>query len=189
MYTLINNIKKVLGLLATAVCFIMTVALTSCEKVSPTGVLIAGTGVEDRVLMSNQYFKNYVGDMNLFAAEGDEYTFLVGADSHVTTDCGRMEEMFQIGLDGNDLFYAHLGDIADTKAEYYINLDQCIRSAKLNYAEKKYEKIEIRDPDDSTEVLDVMYVDTLRDLVYSGVDDIIFPFFPVVGNHDITHNG
>jgi len=189
MYTLINNIKKVLGLLATAVCFIMTVVLTSCEKVSPTGVLIAGTGVEDRVLMSNQYFKNYMGDMEIFAAEGDEYTFLVGADSHVTTDCGRMEEMFQIGLDGNDLLYAHLGDIADTKAEYYINLDQCIHSAKLNYAEKKYEKIEIRDPNDSTEVLEVMYVDTLRDLVYSEVDDIKFPFFPVVGNHDITHNG
>ena len=119
--------------------------LVSCEKVSPIGVLVAGTGVEDRVKMSSQYFKEYMADLRSLPARGEEYTFLVGADSHVTTDLGRIDEMFQIGLDNDDLLYAHLGDIADTKAEYYINLSKSIEKAKMAYAEKYYDFVEIED--------------------------------------------
>ena len=31
--------------------------LTACEKVSPIGVLVSGTGVEDRVKMSHLYYQ------------------------------------------------------------------------------------------------------------------------------------
>ena len=107
-------------------CCALAAVLTSCEKVSPIGILVSGTGVEDRVKMSNIYYKEHKGDLDNYilfdVGDGDEYTFLVGSDSHMTDDPGRMDEMFKIGIDNNDLLYAHLGDIADTKAEYYINL-------------------------------------------------------------------
>ena len=101
--------------------------LSACDKVSPIGVLVSGTGVEDRVKMSNAYYQGHKGEGSMLSGyEGDEYTFLVGADSHLTTDDGRMREMLQIALDNNDLLMAHLGDIADTKAEYYIILEDLI---------------------------------------------------------------
>ena len=159
---------------------------TACEKVSPQGVLMGNTGVEDRVKMSELYYKEYLQDAanNIIVDRFDDspkgYSFLVGSDSHVTTDPGRMDEMFKIGLDEDDLLYCHLGDIADTKAEYYITLDKSIKRAKENYVDKYYYYNELgrysikNDP---------------YDIYGSRYEDIKFPFFPVVGNHDLTHNG
>ena len=166
-------------LIAALVAVAMT--QTSCEKVSPQGVLMAGTGVEDRVEMSELYYKEYLCDPSNDIVLGDEgYTFLVGGDSHLTTDPGRMDEMFAIGLENNDLMYCHLGDIADTKAEYYIRLDSLIQEAKMRYVNKYYTRNDLGrwqrkdDPDDK---------------IGYEYDVIKFPFYPVVGNHDLTHNG
>jgi hypothetical protein len=165
---------------------------SACDKVSPIGVLVSGTGVEDRVKMSYQYYMEHKGELKVQDASGmDEYTFLVGADSHLTTDDGRMREMLQIGLDNNDLLYAHLGDIADTKAEYYITLEELIDEYRWKYAKKHYEENFWGDPEIPFQVDDpsrYTYIDTLTNDAY-GVDDIPYPFYPVVGNHDITHNG
>ena len=69
----------------------VSVTQTSCEKVSPQGVLMAGTAVEDRVKMSYEYYQqnNFEEklDYDLMDME-DGYSFLVGGDSHVTTDPG-----------------------------------------------------------------------------------------------------
>ena len=164
---------------------VATLTMASCEKVSPIGVLVSGTGVEDRVKVSHLYYQEHKSDFNIEIAENGDYTFLVGADSHVTDDMGRMEEMLQIGLDANDLFYAHLGDIADTKAEYYINLEKTLDKYKHKYCAKKYkeipfEKLSMRD-------WDGLYIDELGDTV--RYEQIHYPFYPVVGNHDLTHNG
>jgi predicted phosphodiesterase len=166
--------------------------LTACEKVSPIGVLVSGTGVEDRVKMSHLYYQEHKEDYKYHQVQDqDEYTFLVGADSHLTTDDGRMREMLQIGLDNNDLLYAHLGDIADTKAEYYITLEDLIDEFRWKYAKKNYKEVYFGD-DDYPEQKEYdkfyVYVDTLNDMTYS-VDEVPYPFYPVVGNHDITHNG
>lgn len=171
----------------TLLAVVVAILLTSCEKVSPIGVFVAGTGVEDRVKMSNIYFKQHKMDYkDLTVPEAaDEYTFLVGSDSHVTDDTGRMDEMFSIGIEGNDLLYAHLGDIADTKAEYYINLDNSIQRAKEMYAQKYFKKGIVED--DGAEY--TIYTDTLNNKFYIDTDEVPLPFFPVVGNHDITHNG
>lgn len=171
----------------TLLAVVAAILFTSCEKVSPIGVLVAGTGVEDRVKMSNIYFKQHKMEYKDLTApeDADEYTFLVGSDSHVTDDTGRMDEMFSIGIEGKDLLYAHLGDIADTKAEYYINLDNSIQRAKEMYAEKFYKKEVVEDEG----IMYTKYTDTLNNQVYFDTEDVPLPFFPVVGNHDITHNG
>ena len=122
---------------------LMTTALmmlfVSCEKVSPIGVLVSGTGVEDRIKMSHMYYSQHKDEYHMLIVDDlGDYTFLVGADSHLTTDDGRMREMLQIGLDNDDLLYAHLGDIADTKAEYYITLENLIDEYRWKYAKKKY---------------------------------------------------
>ena len=165
---------------------------SACDKVSPIGVLVSGTGVEDRVKMSYQYYMEHKGEIKVQdASDMDEYTFLVGADSHLTTDDGRMREMLQIGMDNNDLLYAHLGDIADTKAEYYVTLEELIDEYRWKYAKKHYKEFFWGDPEIPFQVNDpskYTYIDTLTNDAY-GVDDIPFPFYPVVGNHDITHNG
>ena len=161
----------------------MALANTSCEKVSPQGVLMAGTAVEDRVKMSNLYYKEHLFEMKFnydLMNKHDEYTFLVGGDSHVTTDPGRMDEMFAIGLEGDDLFYAHLGDIADTKAEYYIVLDSLLDEAKKRYVVENYVQNEYGRWVHKTHP---------EDIIGSTYEEIKFPFFPVVGNHDLTHNG
>lgn len=175
---MVNNMKATTIILAALAG---TVLFTSCEKVSPAGILMAGTAVEDRVKMSNQYYKEYLDEYKLDLVL-DEYTFLVGSDSHLTTDPGRMDEMFAIGLEGGDLLYAHLGDIADTKVEYYITLDSLVKKAKERYVEKLYAINSRgfyypRGDVDGAEYYDITY------------DEIDFPFHPVVGNHDITHNG
>ena len=172
----------------TLLAALAAVAFTSCDKVSPIGVLVSGTGVEDRVKMSSQYYEEHKLDYKSHLVVGD-YTFLVGADSHLTTDDSRMAEMLQIGLDGNDLFWAHLGDIADTKAEYYITLENVIERYKRMWAEKHYEKVFVGDENDPAQLDDDDYY------FYSDGEKLIpfeqlqFPFYPVVGNHDITHNG
>lgn len=162
----------------TYICVALMAAatLTSCEKVSPIGVLVSGTGVEDRVKMSELYYRGYLSELDV-AATDDDYSFLVGADSHVTDDTGRMDEMFDIAIEHGDGFVAHLGDIADTKPEYYINLSESLERAKRKYMEKEYTY------DVSTDT----YTDEDGNIV--DYDDEKFPFFPVVGNHDITHNG
>ena len=122
-----------------------TFTLSSChtleEKISPAGILIAGTAVEDRVDMSYNFFLNHYEDVVFLIAE-DDYTFLVGADSHITTDPGRMDEMLAIGLKDDDLFYAHLGDIADTKARYYVTLDSLLQEGKKRYVAAHYREID-----------------------------------------------
>lgn len=182
--------EKMKKLQYTLLAAVAALVLSSCEKVSPIGVLVSGTGVEDRVKMSSLYFREYLMDeKGKVVPEGqDEYTFLVGADSHVTDDTGRMDEMFKIGLDNNDLFYTHLGDIADTKAEYYINLSKCIGRAKQAYAEKYYKFYEYTDPDDP-DLEYWYYEDPEMGGIYMDTEDVPLPFYPVVGNHDITHNG
>ena len=159
---------------------------TSCEKVSPQGVLMGGTAVEDRVEMSYKYYQqnNYEykldEDINVVERNKNGYSFLVGSDSHIANDVGRMKEMFQIGLDNNDLLLCHLGDIADTKPEYYINLQNCIYDAKAEYVIKYY--------DFDLETGKYFRKDN-PDHYGRDYRDIQFPFFPVVGNHDLTHNG
>ncbi|MBQ1853915.1 MAG: metallophosphoesterase [Prevotella sp.] len=162
----------------TYICVALMAAatLTSCEKVSPIGVLVSGTGVEDRVKMSELYYRDYLSELDVAAAD-DDYSFLVGADSHVTDDTGRMDEMFDIAIEHGDGFVAHLGDIADTKPEYYINLSESLERAKRKYMKKEYTY------DVSTDT----YTDEDGNIV--DYDEEKFPFFPVVGNHDITHNG
>ena len=162
----------------TYICVALMAAatLTSCEKVSPIGVLVSGTGVEDRVKMSELYYRDYLSELDV-AATDDDYSFLVGADSHVTDDTGRMDEMFDIAIEHGDGFVAHLGDIADTKPEYYINLSKSLERAKRKYMEKEYTY------DVSTDT----YTDEDGNIV--DYDEEKFPVFPVVGNHDITHNG
>ncbi len=155
----------------------------SCNKVSPIGVLVAGTAVEDRVAMSNLFYRNHYDDQVWIAVDEDDegnYSFLVGADSHLTTDPSRMDEMLAIGLQDDDLFYAHLGDIADTKAEYYVTLDSLLQEAKSRYVDTYY-----------TQVDDLRYRYNKASLYSVPVpyDQILYPFFPVVGNHDITRNG
>lgn len=162
-----------------------TVLFAACEKltekINPGGILMAGTAVEDRVAMSYKYFLNHYDDKVWLVAEG-EYSFIVGADSHVTTDSRRMDEMLAIGLDNDDLFYAHLGDIADTKAEYYITLDSLLQEAKQRYVSKNYILWD-----------DYHYIakesEGEEEPVLLTYEQIVFPFFPVVGNHDITRNG
>ena len=189
-------------ILFTIHCSLFTL-LVSCEKVSPIGVLVSGTGVEDRVKMSHTYFQEHKGDFRILdAPDADEYTFLVGADSHMTDDDSRMAEMLQNGLDHDDVLYAHLGDIADTKAEYYINLENIIEEYKVKYAQKNYievnylDSLEKYDPEEyeETSIEDFVngdytyYLDPKNEMAYT-LDKIQYPFFPVVGNHDITHNG
>ena len=79
------------------------------------------------------------------------------------------------------MFYSHLGDIADTKAEYYVTLDSLLNEAKLRYVEKHYRKVDTYEyvNNDNPDPNPVTFL----------YDDIVYPFFPVVGNHDITRNG
>ena len=161
--------------------FLLVACLFSaCDKVSPLGIIMAGTAVEDRVKMSDVFYRKYWDEQIVLLSFGD-YSFIVGADSHLTTDPGRMDEMLAIGLEHDDLFYAHLGDIADTKAEYYVTLDSLLEEAKVRYVRQKYDKLD-----------DFHYVlkdDEDPDAVTMTYEEIVYPFFPVVGNHDITHNG
>lgn len=138
--------KKLYYILAV----LTTTIMVGCDKVSPTGILIGGTGVDDRVLQSIAlHDKGYLGDL-IFQVPDSDYTVLVGADSHILDDTKRLAEMHEIGYRDGDIFLAHLGDLADTQADPYLLTLECV-----NKYEEKYGS----------------------------------HFFPVVGNHDITHNG
>lgn len=188
------------------------VLLTSCEKVSPIGILVGGTSVDDRVAMSLEVYKDtYDSRLDVNEVQG-EYSFLIGADSHITTDPGRIDEMQQIFLKHGDLFMAHLGDIADTKAEFYMTLTNSLLEGKKRYVRKFYHPVYSEDTDllialsdidrlvsageiANTDDIDAfLFADLVSLLDRYGIkmvteDDIQYPFYPVVGNHDITHNG
>jgi len=175
-----GNMKAKIFILLALACLLSASCVKLREKISPTDIIIASTAVEDRVKMSEVFYLNHYNNKVWLIAEGG-YSFLVGADSHVTTDPGRMDEMLAIGLRDDDLFYAHLGDIADTKAEYYVTLDSLLWDAKWRYVEAKYEQISDYEFIEKDSKMDPPVVYTYEDIVY--------PFFPVVGNHDITRNG
>lgn len=188
------------------------ILLTSCEKVSPIGILVGGTSVDDRVAMSLQVYQDtYDARLDINEVQG-EYSFIVGADSHITTDPGRIDEMQQIFLNHGDLFMAHLGDIADTKAEFYMVLSNSLVAGKKRYIQKFYHPvysddtnllIAHRDIDKLVAAGEIAKADDIDAFLFADLvalldrygikmvteDDIQYPFFPVVGNHDITHNG
>ena len=176
----------------TLIAAMATLLFISCDKVSPTGILIAETAVEDRIKMSYEYFYRYMDEeREIFAPDQDEYTFLVGADSHLTNDDGRLREMMQNSLDHDDLLMAHLGDIADTKAEYYVRLEDLLTEYKRKWARKHYKTVFVGDKDDPSQVISddlYFYIDTVTNTPYA-LEDLKYPFYPVVGNHDITHSG
>ena len=176
----------------TLIAAMASLLFISCDKISPTGILIAETAVEDRIKMSYEYFSRYMDEeREIFAPDQDEYTFLVGADSHLTNDDGRLREMMQNSLDHDDLLMAHLGDIADTKAEYYVRLEDLLTEYKRKWARKHYKTVFVGDKDDPSQVISAdlyFYIDTVTNTPYA-LEDLKYPFYPVVGNHDITHSG
>ncbi len=182
--------------------FMVAACLSSCSKVSPTGVLVGGSGVDDRVDMSYTYYQQYLEDsidMRTPTESDGEYSFLVGSDSHVATDQGRIKEMLDIGLEHGDLLWASLGDIADTSAEYYRNLLDVLGYGMEEWLAKyfKSEVYEVVDPVHGTLKVpyyyDTRYPKSSEDPdfcnLYESLDDVRFPFFSVVGNHDVTRNG
>ena len=172
------------GLLAASVSF------TSCEKVSPQGVLLGNTSVDDRVKQSLIYYSYYGDDFDWDLVDTiQEYSFLVGSDSHITFDPGRLSEMIQIGIENDDLFYCHLGDLADTKPEYYYNTKLALYNAFRTW-KNKYIQLLIDDyyTGDEGMFFDKRIVKGSKNYCRSW-DNWSLPFHPVVGNHDITHNG
>ncbi len=145
---------------------IATLLMTSCSKVDPTGVLIGHTSVDDRVKQSEYFYEN---DLNtkrsIIVNNEDEYSFLVAADSHTTTDMRRLREFFQKTVDEKCKFCAHLGDLAETQPEYYTEVKNLLVEFGFN---KQY---------------------NLSDDGESVDDKTSINFFPVVGNHDVTRNG
>ena len=176
--------------LITAALLAASVSFSSCEKVSPTGVLIGNTSVDDRVKQSLIYYSYYGDDFDWNLADSiQEYSFLVGSDSHITFDPSRLYEMIETGIENDDLFYCHLGDLADTKPEYYYNTSLALYNASRIW-KNKYLKLLIDEYHTGDEG---MFIDKRRSensTYYSrGWNDWNLPFHPVVGNHDITHNG
>ncbi len=184
------------GLLAMAAA-----CLTSCDKVSPTGVLVGGSGVDDRVDMSYTYYQKYLEDsIDMCTPTGSdgEYSFLVGSDSHVATDKGRIREMLKIGLEHGDLLWASLGDIADTSADYYKNLLDVLNDGRNDWMDKYFGEILVESMYGPDTLREINYYDKrypygyddpeFRNL-YASKDDVKFPFYSVVGNHDVTRNG
>jgi len=181
--------KKTLSysLLTAAALLAASVFFQSCEKVSPQGVLMGNTSVDDRVKQSLVNYSYFEVAMDKYLKNDvDEYSFLVGSDSHITYDPGRLSEMLEIGLEHDDLFYCHLGDLADTKAEYYNNTELALDEFKY-YWMYKYTEAR-RDVDLITGNEETFYVDKRTGNLGTWASFRV-PFYPVVGNHDITHNG
>jgi hypothetical protein len=182
--------RTVLYCLIIAALLAATVSFTSCEKVSPTGVLIGNTSVDDRVKQSLIHYTYYGDDFDWDLVDTlQEYSFLVGSDSHITIDPTRLNEMIQIGIENDDLFYCHLGDLADTKPEYYYNTKLALYNASRTW-KYKYLQLLIDENHDGDEGMffDKRRVKGSKNYCRSW-DDWSLPFHPVVGNHDITHNG
>ena len=168
-------------------------AFASCDKVSFTGILIGNTSVDDRVEMSYGYLtalQEYHRHYRLEVAEDDgSYTYLVGSDSHMIDDPGRIIEMMDTMLAANDKFCAHLGDVVDTKPEYYAILKGVMDEYKERYY-KKYCNYELINGDDGGRY----WVEKTEDGQYIPLDydtqsTMMFPLYACVGNHDLTHNG
>ena len=189
-----GKMEKIKNVLSLAVFMAAMSMFVSCDKVSPTGVLVGGSGVDDRVDMSYTYYLKYMQDsidMETPTASDGEYSFLVGTDSHVASDPGRINEMIDDGLEHGDLLWASLGDIADTNASNYITLKKALEDGQIKYIAKYFE---YRDVENVPFYYDKRYSnDEDPDFkhTYSAYrpDDIPFPFYSVVGNHDITRNG
>ena len=167
-----------------------SISFSSCEKVSPTGVLIGNTSVDDRVKQSMIYYAYHGEDLDWDLADSiQEYSFLVGSDSHVTFDPGRLSEMIEIGIENDDLFYCHLGDIVDTKPEYYSNTQFALYNATRTWKAKYIKPLidEYHTADDGM-YFDKRITPSTKNYLKPW-DDWNLPFYPVVGNHDITHNG
>ena len=178
--------KSIIYSIMASVILAVTLSFTSCEKVSPTGVLIGNTSVDDRVKQSLVNY-NYI-DVALDKTLPDtieEYSFLVGSDSHITFDPGRLYEMLEIGAEHGDLFYCHLGDLADTKAEYYYNT---VRAISLFKYETWLPKFTIPYLTEYITEDQGFRIDPRTGEIES-LFSFRVPFYPVVGNHDITHNG
>lgn len=176
--------------LITAALLAISISFTSCEKVSPTGVLIGNTSVDDRVKQSLIYYSYYGDDFDWDLVDTiQEYSFLVGSDSHITYDPGRLAEMLQIGIENDDLFYCHLGDLADTKPEFYYNTQIAIYDASREW-KNKYIKplVDEYHTGDEGMYYDQRIVPDSRNYCQAW-ENWNLPFHPVVGNHDITHNG
>lgn len=179
--------KQSIQHILTAVSVILAASsvFTSCEKVSPTGVLIGNTSVDDRMKQSLIFYSRIDESLDKVLPDTiEEYSFLVGSDSHITIDPGRLEEMFSIGMEHNDLFYCHLGDLADTKPEYYHNTAIAIGNYSFAWKYKNLVRYE-----GGYITYDMDYYINPRTGNIGKFEDIEFPFYPVVGNHDITHNG
>ena len=177
--------KSITYSLMAAALLAASATFTSCEKVSPQGVLMGNTSVDDRVKQSlvNYSFLDVALDKEL-PDTIEEYSFLVGSDSHITIDPGRLSEMLETGMEHDDLFYCHLGDLADTKAEYYYNTDRALDWFKKQWMKKYATLVTDESVGDGVEY----YID--KRTGDSGTwDEFRLPFYPVVGNHDITHNG
>ena len=171
--------------------FILTLAVlfTSCNKVSLSGVLLGNTSVEDRVKMSLVYLEN-TQDIDRYLrfeiAEGPDYSFLVGSDSHMQGDSARMKEMFDICMKDGDLFCTHLGDIADTQPEYYVQLKNLLD----DYKEKWYREKKGWELDEKTGIWYKKNEAGEKEIVSADESqNMRFPLYATVGNHDITHNG
>ena len=178
--------------MAAAALLSASIAFTSCEKVSPQGVLMGNTSVDDRVMQSLVNFSSLELAWDKYLPDTvQEYSFLVGSDSHITIDPGRLEEMFEIGMEHGDLFYCHLGDLADTKVEYYNNTEKALQNATEKWMNKYL--IPVYEEDGEAYVDTALFVDPRTQNIYRKDKYITFPnalpFYPVVGNHDITHNG
>ena len=177
--------KSITYSLMAAALLAASAAFTSCEKVSPQGVLMGNTSVDDRVKQSltNYSYIDVAMDKTL-ADTITEYSFLVGSDSHITIDPGRLSEMLEIGMAHDDLFYCHLGDLADTKAEYYYNTGMALEWFKEKWMEKYATPV----TDEAFGEGANFYIDK-RTGASDTWQNFRVPFYPVVGNHDITHNG
>ena len=182
--------KTIIFSLMAAALLAASVFLLSCEKVSPTGVLIGNTSVDDRVKQSLVNYTYYGDNFDWDLVDSiEEYSFLVGSDSHITFDPGRLSEMIQIGIENDDLFYCHLGDIVDTKPEYYYNTQLSLYDVTRIW-KNKYLKQVINDyyHEDDGIYIDKRIKVNSRDS-YRTWENWNLPFHPVAGNHDITHNG
>ena len=184
--------KKTLSysLLTAAALLAASVFFQSCEKVNPQGVLMGNTSVDDRVKQSMIYYAYHGEDLDWDLVDTiEEYSFLVGSDSHITYDPGRLSEMLQLGIEYGDLFFCHLGDLADTKPEYYYNTQIALYNAARTWR-GKYIKPFINEY--YTADYGMYYDKRITPFTKNYLkpwDMWELPFYPVVGNHDITHNG
>ncbi len=148
--------------------FAIASLLAGCSKVSPTGLLVAGSVVEDRVKQSQYYWTNDTvrGNNGYYynETEDGDYYYLLGSDPHVVDSLGRIREFFSLMV--NDslekahtepyVFCSILGDIVDTQPEFFSKVDWMLNDFKAKYKTAFNKELK---------------------------------FYTIVGNHDITRNG